>query len=71
MVFFKPIPPTSLVVIDESGQYQLREQGVVQSILKVSSHQCFHNVHYMYNCTIKLLSAVSFNKCVDITDITI
>lgn len=26
--FFKPIPPTSLVVIDESGQYQLREQGV-------------------------------------------
>ena len=26
--FLKPIPPTSLVVVDESGQYQLGEQGV-------------------------------------------
>ncbi|KAK5865329.1 hypothetical protein PBY51_016503 [Eleginops maclovinus] len=25
--FFRPIPPTSLVVVDESGQYGLCEQG--------------------------------------------
>lgn len=29
--FFKPIPPTSLVVVDESGQYQLGEQGMLRS----------------------------------------
>ncbi|KAL1263517.1 hypothetical protein QQF64_006256 [Cirrhinus molitorella] len=31
--FFKPIPPTSLVVIDENGQYQLRKQVCMLPIL--------------------------------------
>lgn len=29
-VFFKPIPPTSSVVIDQSGQHQLAEQGMLK-----------------------------------------
>lgn len=28
--FFKPIPPTSSVVIDQSGQHQLAEQGMLK-----------------------------------------
>ena len=28
--FFKPIPPTSSVMIDQSGQYQLAEQGMLR-----------------------------------------
>ena len=29
-VFFKPIPPTSSVMLDQSGQYQLAEQGMLK-----------------------------------------
>ena len=28
--FFKPIPPTSSVMIDQSGQHQLAEQGILK-----------------------------------------
>lgn len=46
--FYKAIPPTSMVLVDDSGQYQLSQQGVLQQAVPLL---CFYNVDYIHYAT--------------------